>query len=88
MDRVEAKWLLLRRLSQFRRRGYEELRTVFGNHTDCGVVGESGTEYCIEIDILWDSTPEGDIKLLASIDDGRWRAYCPLCYGALVSPPS
>ena len=87
MSRIEAKWLLLRSLVAWRRRPYEELRDRIDREDHIEVRGRSGTEYQIEILILWDDQPEGDIRVLGTIDDGRWRACCPLAYGLLIPSP-
>ena len=87
MRRIEAKWLLLRNLVGWRRRPYDELRTLIdrGHHVE--VRGRSGAGYQIEIQAFWDTKPGGDIRVLGSIDDGRWRACCPLTYGVLFLKP-
>jgi hypothetical protein len=88
MDHVEAKWLLLRMLVGYRRHSYERLRTMIGDSKQVEIVGASGMRYQIDVDIIWDAHPEGDIRILASIDDGGWRAFCPLSYCDLIPPPS
>jgi hypothetical protein len=87
MDRVEAKWLLLRRMVAFRRRPYKELRSMFGNHTESSIRGRLGAEYCVEVEVFWDDQPNGDIRISGAIDDGGRSAFCPLTWGDLVSPP-
>lgn len=81
MSRIEAKWLLLRNLVPWRRRPYEELRDRIDRED------HTGTEYQVEILTLWDDQPDGDIRVLSTIDDGRWRACCPLAYGLLIPRP-
>lgn len=87
MRRIEAKWLLLRNLVEWRRRTYDELRTLIDRGHNVEVRGRSGAEYQIEIQPVWDAKPGGDIRVLGSIDDGRWRACCPLTHGALIPKP-
>ncbi len=88
MRRIESKWLLLRNLVEWRRRPYDELRTMIDREHHIEVRGRSGTTSQIEIQPVWDDKPGGDIRLLGSIDDGRWRACCPLTYGVTISKPS
>ncbi|MEX0612433.1 MAG: hypothetical protein WD738_14340 [Pirellulales bacterium] len=88
MDHVEAKWLLLRELVKYRRYRYEVLCTMIGDSQDFEVIAASGTSYQLEIDVFWDDKPAGAIRILASIDDGGWRAFCPLAYGDLKMPPT
>jgi len=53
------------------------------------VVGPSGTEYQIEILVTWDHRPNGDVRVLGSIDDGTLRgAFKPVCSDLLVGPDS
>ena len=46
-----------------------------------GRTGPDGKEYQIEIGIFWDDTPNKDIRVIGSIDDGGIRAYFPLTRG-------
>jgi hypothetical protein len=87
LRRIEAKWLLLRNLVGWRCSPYNELRALIDRGHNVEVRGRSGTEYQIEIEAVWDSEPGGDIQALGAIDDGRWRACCPLTYGVLIPKP-
>ena len=42
------------------------------------VVAPDGTKCCVEITAFWDDKPDGDIRVLFSIDDGGWRAFMPV----------
>ena len=88
MRRIESKWLLLRSLVEWRRRPYDELRTLIDREHHIEVRGRSGTTYQIEIQPVWDHKPGGDIRVFGTIDDGRCRACCPLTYGIMISKPS
>lgn len=48
--------------------------------------GDSGTDYQIEIEVMWDGKGGGDLRVLGSIDDGGVRAFCPLCDSFIVTP--
>jgi hypothetical protein len=87
MDHVEAKWLLLRTLVEYRRCSYDKLCTMIGESKQIGIVGASGTRYQLEVDVVWDHKPAGDIRILASIDDGGWRAFYPLSHSGLIPSP-
>jgi hypothetical protein len=87
MNRVEAKWLLLRELVRWQRRPYHELQSMLDKEQHHELRGASGCEYQIEVEPVWDDRPDGDIRILGSIDDGKHRAYCPLSYGTLVRKP-
>ena len=79
--------MLLRSLVEYLRCSYEKLRAMIGDAKNFDAVGRSGTQYQIEVDFVWDDQPGGNIRILGAIDDGGWRACCPLGYSALVSPP-
>jgi hypothetical protein len=42
--------------------------------------------YQIEIQVAWDDPEHRHLRVLGAIDDGRWRAFCPLCDDFLVDP--
>jgi hypothetical protein len=49
---------------------------------------EDGKEYQIEVEAFWDGEPEASIRVLISIDDGGWRAWCPVCESFIITPES
>jgi hypothetical protein len=50
--------------------------------------GASGADYQIEVLFLWDDAPRGHVRVMASIDDGGWRAFVPLTRSFVKGPPS
>jgi hypothetical protein len=48
------------------------------------VTGPSGRVYQIEVQMIWDGKPNGDVRVLGSIDDGGWRAFLPLTETLLI----
>jgi hypothetical protein len=87
MDRQEALGLLNAQLNEYRKMSYAELSAKIGYEEFPAVVGPSGTEYQIEIQIRWDHKPGGDIRVMGSIDNGTFRgAFKPVCEDLLVSP--
>lgn len=51
--------------------------------------GRGRTEYQIELEVFWDSPrkEEGDIRVIASIDDGGFlSSFRPLTAGFIMSP--
>ncbi len=80
MDREEALGLLNAQLDQYRKMSYAELAAKIGHEEFPEVVGPSGTEYQIEIQVRWDHKPGGDVRVMGSIDDGTFRgAFKPVC---------
>jgi hypothetical protein len=87
MDREEALGLLNAKLDEYRKIPYADLAAKIGQEEFPEVVGPSGTEYQMEIQIRWDHKPGGDVRVMGSIDDGTFRgAFKPVCEDLLVSP--
>jgi hypothetical protein len=86
MDREEAQWLLNAKLDEYRKLSYDQLAARVGDEEFPEVVGASGTQYQIEIQVVWDDKPGGEVRVLAAIDDGGWRAFVPLCDSLLITP--
>jgi hypothetical protein len=88
MDRTEARALLESQLETFRKRNYSELLALMGDVSVLEVVGESGAEYQIEIEVFWDDPgKKANLRVMGAIDDGRLPgALLPLCQSFLVAP--
>lgn len=85
MNREEALGLLNAKLEKYRRLSYAELSAKIGDEEFPEVVGPSGTEYQIEIQICWDHKPGGDVRVMGAIDDGTFRgAFKPVCSDLIV----
>jgi len=91
MDNREAREILRRHLDTYRRRTYAQLIELIGDPHTCELTAPSGKSYQIEVEALWDDQPEGNVRVMGSIDDGGWRAFVPLtesfimaCDGSLV----
>ncbi len=88
MDKIEARSILAQQLAAYRERTYRELVQLMGVDDVAEVRGPSGTEYQIEIEVMWDSPREkSNVRVVGSIDDGRLPgALCPLCDSFIISP--
>lgn len=86
MNRFEAKRILVRQLKRVRGRSYGELRGLIDEPENFEVRAPSGSEYQFEISACWDDRPDGDLRIFVSIDDGGWRASCPLTSSFILSP--
>ena len=86
MNREEAMSLLDAKLDEYRKLGYDGLAERVGDEEVSESVGPSGVRYQMEIQIVWDDKPSGDVRVLGSIDDGGWRAFLPVCDSLLVTP--
>jgi hypothetical protein len=78
MNNEEALTVLNTKLDEYRKLGYDGLVARIGHEEFPNVVGPSGTQYQIEIQIQWDHKPGGDVRVLGAIDDGGLRAFLPL----------
>jgi hypothetical protein len=86
MDKGEAREIVRRVLDEFRGLPHSKLTELIGEPQHREEVGGSGTTYQVEIEALWDSDRGGDIRVMAAIDDGGWRAFAPLTDSFIVSP--
>lgn len=88
MDKHEARRILARRIAELRTESYERLKSHWLHQPDCEqITAESGAEYQVEIEALWDDESAGHLRLVASIDDGGWRALMPITEGFIVAAP-
>ena len=87
MDKTEAKALLASHLDELKARSYPELVELIGQVDARQVTGRSGAGYTIELDVMWDGQPGGDLRVFGSIDDGGlWNAFAPLSLGFVITP--
>ena len=81
MDEKEAGSILAEHLDQYRTRPYTELAAwVRERRIDTAeVVARNGKQYQIEVTFHWDGKPDGDVRVVGSVDEGRGiRAFVPL----------
>lgn len=88
MNIQEAREILRRHLDRYRGQSYADLVRLIQEQDMSEVAGASGTSYQIEIQAVWDqpSKPQGNIRVLGSIDDGGWWANVPLCDDFIMAP--
>jgi hypothetical protein len=70
MDKVEARVLLKAFVEDLQQQPYSELVRLIRNPVCVEMKGPSGTPYQIEYESLWDSEPNGLLRIMASIDNG------------------
>lgn len=78
MDKAEAGEILAGVIADLRTRDYADLRNMLDDPRCERTAGESGTEYQVEVQVCWDGKANGDLRVLASIDDGGLSAFNPL----------
>jgi hypothetical protein len=50
------------------------------------VRSQSAAFYQVELNVCWDSKPDGDPRIMTSIDGGGWRAFLPLTDSLIMKP--
>jgi len=86
MDKKEAEELLREKLAEYRKLPYRDLVAKIDREDQFEVTGESGAEYQIEVQCFWDSKPSGNVRVMATIDDGGLRSFLPLCQDFILTP--
>jgi len=87
MDKSEATKILQWHISRYRAKPYAELVRLIGNAQVHVTTSVSGTKYTLEFDVLRDSDPDGDIRVIGEIDDGTFpSSFWPLCDDFILSP--
>jgi hypothetical protein len=85
MDKVEARELLTEFVENLQKKPYDELLQLISYPICVEVEGSSGAQYQIEYEALWDSEPNGLLRIMASIDDGGLiTAMFPITQSFLV----
>ena len=85
MNKRDAHLVMGRRVRDLRAQSYAELRDQWLHQADCEqIISESGVEYQVEIEAVWDDEPGTDLRVIVSIDDGGWRAFKPLVDGFII----
>jgi len=91
MDKVEAGKMLQKELEGLGTQRYEELLDLIGSPKAYQITAPSGEEYQIEIQAFWDDPrqPGGDLRVIASIDDGGFfSSLIPLSMDFILPPIS
>lgn len=86
MNKTEALSILQDQLQPWRKRSWVQLREEVGSSHRFEVTAESGTRYQGEVQVFWDDKPECAIRVMASIDDGGWRAFVPVTEDFILAP--
>jgi hypothetical protein len=84
MDTAEARQLLAAKLAELRQLSYGDLLR-YREPVCVEVTGPSGVVYQVEVEAFWDDRKRRDLRVLASIDDGGWRAFSPLCDDFIIA---
>lgn len=86
MDTVAARKVLKEWVTRLRAVPYRELAARVDSVTNDEVARDSERSWQVEVQVLWDDEPEGNIRVTASIDDGGLRAFVPVTDGFVKAP--
>ena len=86
MNQEEAKTILERELSRYRRRSYSELLSLVGGGETFERPSPSGVSYQVEVQVFFDDESRRNLLVAGAIDDGGWRAFVPLCDDFIMAP--
>ncbi len=87
MDKTEARSLLNDELARYRSLSYAELLRLLGQSDNFECAAPYGKTYQVEVEAVWDSKPNENLRVLAMIDDGSWmRSFVPLSADFIMRP--
>jgi len=88
MNKEEARAVARAFLANYRAKPYVELAALIGSTQTVEVTTPSGTRYQLELQAFWDdpAKPHDVVRVSVAIDDGRLRAFVPLCESFLIAP--
>jgi hypothetical protein len=86
MNEQVAHALIDAELCRLRELSYSDLAVLVGKLETKERVGEDGTTYQLEIQAVWDSKKNADVRVIVAADDGGWRAFKPLTSDFIMRP--
>ena len=87
MSDEEAKGVLRAEFLRLQKAGYADLvGRLAGKQERSDVTPLSGATYHVELEGFWDDEERGDLRVVASIDDGGLRAFLPFTDAFTISP--
>jgi hypothetical protein len=86
MDNIEAKKVLAEEMARYRAMPYAELILLLDQNKHIDTVSSSGTNFQIDVQVMWDDESKGALRIVGVIDDGGWRAFAPLTADFILRP--
>ncbi len=87
MKKKEAKQIISVELEQYKAKPHSELAQMIDEEPITGVRSSPSGKNCqIEIQAFWDDSPDGNIRVMGSIDDGGWKSFVPLNDSFIKTP--
>lgn len=85
-DAPEASATLERELGRYHRYSYSELCSKIGETEDYETRSLSGLDYAVEISVIWDAKPGGNIRVMGCIDGQNISSAAPLATSFIMAP--
>ena len=79
MDKTEARLVLQQQVARYRKLSQADLLHLLEATEAFECSSPSGAVYQIEVEAMWDNESKRELRVMACIDDGGWRALRPLC---------
>ena len=86
MDTVAAQRVLDEWVAKLRAVPYRELASRVDSVTTDEVARDSARSWQLEIEVLWDDEPNGNVRVMVSVDDGGLRAFVPMTDSFIKTP--
>jgi membrane-bound inhibitor of C-type lysozyme len=87
MNTTEARQLIIQILVKYRCMAYSELVVLIDKEEDTGeIISPSGVKYQYEIQVFWDNTSNGNVRVMGAIDNYGLRAFAPLSFSFIKTP--
>ena len=86
MNIGEAQRVLGEQLAKLRTLPYRDLVARVDSVFTEEIVRDSERSWQLEIEVVWDDEPDGNVRVIASIDDGGLRAFVPLTDSFVKAP--
>jgi hypothetical protein len=78
MDTGEGRRILSEHLAKYRAMPYADLAARVGKVETFEVPRQGRRPWQVEVVFHWDGEPDGNVRVIAAIDDGGLRAFLPL----------
>ena len=86
MNIGEARRVLSEQLAKLRTLPYRDLMARVDSVFTEEIARDSERSWQLEFEVVWDDEPHGNIRVIATIDDGGLRAFVPLTDSFIKAP--
>jgi hypothetical protein len=86
MDTVAAQKVLDKWVAKLRTVPYRELAARVDTATTDEIPRDDERSWQVEVQVFWDDEPNGNVRVMVSIDDGGLRAFVPMTSDFIKAP--